>query len=61
MSQEKKASGERCKLEVIPDTKRGRGYNVKVSGDCAEELKQIEANMGPQGWRYLKKRLIQDK
>ena len=61
MDQDQKASGETCKLEVVPDHKRGRGWDVKVSGDCSKELKQIEKNMGPQGWRYFEKRLIRDK
>ena len=59
MSQEQNASGKRCKWEVTPDPRFG--WVVKASGDCVDELKQIEANMGPQGWRYLEKRLRQDK
>ncbi len=46
-------------MEVVPDSS-GRGYTVNVSGDCSDELEQIENGMGPQGWRYLKKRLIRD-
>ncbi len=59
MGQEKKTSIRVCKMEVVPDSS-GRGYTVKVSGDCSEELGQIENGMGPQGWRYLEKRLIRD-
>ncbi|MBA7613304.1 hypothetical protein ES703_20550 [subsurface metagenome] len=61
MSQEEKVLVKTCKLEVVPDDKSGRGYKIIVIGDCSEEIEQIRNSMGPQGYRYLKKRLIQDK
>ena len=60
VDQEKKALGRTCKLEVVPDSKSGRGYEIRVIGDCSDELEQIKENMGPQGYRYIEKRFILD-